>query len=127
MTARNFARIIEFIRELYPGEETVPLHAPRFRGREKDYLADCIDSTFVSYVGAYVTRFEEAICEFTGAAHAVGFMHRDCALRMPCSGSTSGRGLPDAEPGVTTAFDMIEIEAKAKQAAFLFKLSAENS
>ena len=33
----------------------------------------------------------------SGAAHALGFMLRACALRMPCSGSTSGRGLPDAE------------------------------
>ena len=33
----------------------------------------------------------------SGAAHVLGFMLRACALRMPCSGSTSGRGLPDAE------------------------------
>ncbi len=92
MTARNFARIIEFIRELYPGEETVPLHAPRFRGREKDYLADCIDSTFVSYVGAYVTRFEEAICEFTGAAHAVATVNGTAALHLALLACDVGLG-----------------------------------
>ena len=30
-----------------------------FIGNEKKYLEDCIDSTFVSSVGAYVDMFEE--------------------------------------------------------------------
>lgn len=51
----------------------------------------------------------------------------DLAFMGKVKAVLTAKGLPDAEPGVTTAFDMIEIEAKAKQAAFLFKLSAENS
>ncbi len=82
MPTQHFGRIIEFIKGLYPGENPVPLHAPRFRGREKEYLADCIDSTFVSYVGAYVTRFEEAVCEFTGAAHVVAMVNGTAALHL---------------------------------------------
>ena len=82
MSAQHFGRIIEFIKDLYPGENPVPLHAPRFRGREKEYLNDCIDSTFVSYVGAYVTRFEEAMCAFTGAARAVAMVNGTAALHL---------------------------------------------
>ncbi len=82
MPVQHFGRIIEFIKDLYPGENPVPLHAPRFHGREKEYLADCIDSTFVSYVGAYVTRFEEAMREFTGAAHAVAMVNGTAALHL---------------------------------------------
>ena len=33
MSAQHFGRIIEFIKDLYPAESPVPLHAPRFRGR----------------------------------------------------------------------------------------------
>ncbi|MFT3724226.1 MAG: hypothetical protein QM773_11615 [Hyphomonadaceae bacterium] len=51
----------------------------------------------------------------------------DLAFMGKVKAALIARGLPDAEPGLTTAFDMIEIEAKVKQAAFLFKLSAENS
>ncbi len=54
-----YKRTIDFIKSLYPGINPVALHVPVFLGNEKKYLLDCIDSTFVSYVGKYVTQFEE--------------------------------------------------------------------
>jgi len=65
-----FARITEFIKALYPTENPVPLHAPRFSGNEKQYLMDCINTTYVSYVGQYVSRFEDEVRQFTGAKYA---------------------------------------------------------
>jgi len=59
--------IIAFIHELYGSQETVPLHAPSFKGNEKKYLNECIDTTFVSSVGKFVDRFEEMMEEYTGA------------------------------------------------------------
>jgi aminotransferase in exopolysaccharide biosynthesis len=73
---------IEFIKTLYPGEYPVPLHAPRFLGKEKENLAECIDSTYVSYVGRFVTEFEEKIKLRTGAAHAVAIVNGTAALHM---------------------------------------------
>ena len=92
MPVQHFGRIIDFIKSLYPGENPVPLHAPRFRGREKEYLADCIDSTVVSYVGAYVTRFEDMIKEFTGAAHAVAMANGTAALHLSLLTCGVGQG-----------------------------------
>lgn len=63
--------IIAFIRSLYPGTDAVPLHAPVFCGNEKHYVLDCLDSTFVSSVGPYVSRLERMVCEVTGAGFAV--------------------------------------------------------
>ncbi|MCF8052739.1 MAG: LegC family aminotransferase [Desulfobacterales bacterium] len=77
-----FEEIVEFIKSLYPNENPVPLHAPRFQGNEKKYLIDCIDTTYVSYVGQYVTRFEEQVCRFTGAKHAVAVCSGTAALHM---------------------------------------------
>jgi aminotransferase in exopolysaccharide biosynthesis len=74
--------IVDAIRARYGAEGFVPLHAPVFGGREKDYLADCIDSTFVSSVGAYVGRFEEMMRVHTGAAHAVAVVNGTAALHM---------------------------------------------
>jgi perosamine synthetase len=31
---------------------------------------DCIDTTYVSYVGEYVSRFEDLIRQYTGAKYA---------------------------------------------------------
>ena len=81
-SSKSFSEIIDFIKSLYPNENPVPLHAPRFSGNEKRYLIDCIDSTYVSYVGQYVSRFEEHIQTFTGAKYAVAVDSGTSALHI---------------------------------------------
>ncbi len=49
----------------------IPLAMPNLTGNEKKYLDNCIDTTFVSSVGEYVTRFEEMVAEATGSKYAV--------------------------------------------------------
>jgi perosamine synthetase len=75
-------RTLDFIRSLYPNENPVPLHAPRFLGNEKKYLAECIDSTYVSYIGAFVSEFEDRIKRLTGAGQAVAMVNGTAALQM---------------------------------------------
>ena len=52
------------------GDGFIPLHRPVFEGNEKQYLVDCIDSNFVSSVGAKVIEFEQHIAAFTGIVPA---------------------------------------------------------
>lgn len=77
-----FHQIINFIKSLYPNEDYIPLHEPRFIGNEKKYVLDAIDSTFVSSVGEYVDRFEVMICKITGAGFAVITVNGTCALHV---------------------------------------------
>ena len=77
-----FEKIVSFIKEKYPGQDFIPLHAPVFAGNEKKYLLDTIDSTFVSSVGAYVKKFEEMLCEITGAKFAIATVNGTNALHM---------------------------------------------
>ena len=49
----------------------ISLAIPNLTGNEKKYLDDCIESTFVSSVGPYVTQFENMIAEATGSNYAV--------------------------------------------------------
>lgn len=68
----QYKEIIAFIRQIYNNQKgLIPLHAPTFRGNEKKYLEECIDSTFVSSVGKFVDRFEQITEEYTGAKKAV--------------------------------------------------------
>lgn len=78
----KYADIIEFIKELFPGEGMVPLHEPRFQGNEKQYLLDCIDSTFVSSVGEYVDRFEAQMAAISGTHRAVAVVNGTAALQV---------------------------------------------
>ncbi|MFL2487569.1 MAG: LegC family aminotransferase [Gammaproteobacteria bacterium] len=64
------------------GDDFIPLHRPIFEGNEKKYLVDCIDSNFVSSVGAKVTEFEQKIAAFTGSKYAVAAVNGTAALHV---------------------------------------------
>ena len=64
------------------GEGSIPLHRPVFEGNEKQYLIDCIDSNFVSSVGAKVVEFEQHIASFTGAKYAIATVNGTAALHV---------------------------------------------
>ena len=74
-------QIVDAIRSVV-GTQPVGLHEPRFAGNEWTYLKDCLDSTFVSSVGAYVDRFEADLAAFTGAKHAVAVVNGTAALHV---------------------------------------------
>lgn len=74
--------LTDFIRSLFDTEEFIPLHEPKFFGNEKEYLSDCIDSTFVSSVGKYVNKFEELMQDLTGAKYAIAAVNGTNALQM---------------------------------------------
>lgn len=75
-----FNSIAQFIRNLYGGDGAITLHEPAFLGRERELLASCIDTGFVSSVGAYVDQFEREIAGYTGAKFAVSTVNGTAAL-----------------------------------------------
>jgi aminotransferase in exopolysaccharide biosynthesis len=74
--------LIRFIRDQYPTEDFIPLHAPVFNGNEQKYVADTIQSTYVSSVGAYVDRFERDMVDYTGSPKAVATVNGTAALHI---------------------------------------------
>ena len=77
-----FKNIVDFIKETYKSEDFIPLHEPRFFGNEKKYINDCIDTTYVSSVGRYVSIFEEEIAKYTGAKYAVATSNGTSGLHI---------------------------------------------
>ena len=77
-----YQNVIGFIKDLYNNQEFVPLAVPKFIGNEKNYLNECIDTTFVSSVGKFVDRFEEDMAAYTGAKRAVVCVSGTNALHM---------------------------------------------
>lgn len=78
----SFQNVVSHIQGQFSGKDFIPLHAPIFAGNEKKYLLDTIDSTFVSSVGAYVNKFEEMMCEVTGAKYSIAIVNGTNALHM---------------------------------------------
>ena len=77
----TFQSIVDYIRSIY-GTAFVSLHRPVFEGNEKEYLIECIDSNFVSSVGAKVVEFEQQVAAFTGAKFAVATVNGTAALHV---------------------------------------------
>jgi aminotransferase in exopolysaccharide biosynthesis len=75
-------QLIRFVQDYFGTNEFIPLHAPVFPGREKEYVADTIESTFVSSVGAYVDRFEQEMAGYTGSPKAVATVNGTAALHI---------------------------------------------
>lgn len=79
----NNADFISFVRETFDDKEGfIILHDPRFVGNERKYLMDAMDSNFVSSVGEYVGKFEEAIAQYTGSKYAVAAVNGTAALHI---------------------------------------------
>lgn len=65
-----------------PATSFIPLHEPEFRGNEWAYVKDCIDTGWVSSVGAYVDRIEADLADYTGAKRAVACGNGTAALHI---------------------------------------------
>lgn len=64
------------------GDGHFPLHEPRLSGNEQRYVQECVASTYVSSVGAYVDRFEKELEAYTGARRAIAVVNGTAALQV---------------------------------------------
>ncbi len=64
------------------GEGFIPLCVPEIRGNEWKYIKECLDTNWVSSVGAFVSRFEQAVSQYVGAKHAVATVNGTAALHV---------------------------------------------
>ncbi|MFM6966612.1 MAG: LegC family aminotransferase [Rhodoluna sp.] len=60
----------------------VNLHEPEIDDLEKKYVLECLDSTFVSSVGAFIPQLEQRIQDITGAKHAIAVSNGTVGLQV---------------------------------------------
>jgi perosamine synthetase len=83
MARLDIGTILEALRSVIPEKQgPISLHEPFFGGNEWAYLKDCLDSTWVSYVGPYVDRFEAMLAKFVGVRKAVAVVNGTEALHL---------------------------------------------
>jgi perosamine synthetase len=58
----------------------IPVYEPLLIGREKQLLAECIDSGWISSEGPFVKEFEEQFSHYIGAQHGVAVCNGTAAL-----------------------------------------------
>ncbi|KAB2814317.1 LegC family aminotransferase [Phaeocystidibacter luteus] len=83
MSDTVYSKAKEFVtavKDLIPAESFIPLHPPVFNGKEKEYLIETVDSTFVSSVGPFVDKVETQLASLTGCKKAVAVVNGTAAL-----------------------------------------------
>lgn len=79
----------------------IPLSVPLLDGNEMKYVSECIETGWVSMSGAYVTRFEELLAEFSGTDHGVAATNGTCGLHMAMHVMGVGKGDEVILPNIT--------------------------
>jgi len=69
-----------------------PVYAPYLNGREKALVMDCLDSTWISSKGKYVSQFEESFGSWLGAEHAITVSNGTVALHVALAALGIGAG-----------------------------------
>jgi perosamine synthetase len=60
----------------------IPLSVPNIAGNEWKYVKDCLDTGWISTVGAYVSQFEQMVADFAGAKYGVAAVNGTSALHL---------------------------------------------
>ncbi len=76
--SRAFGELIRIFSGL---SKPIQLHEPEFSGAEKEYVLDCLNTGWVSSVGAYVDQFEDDLKSYTDC-HAVLTVNGTAALHL---------------------------------------------
>lgn len=73
-------------------ERRIPVAAPALVGREREYVLDCLDSTWISSSGKYLERFESQFADFCGVRHAVSCCNGTVAVHLALMAHGVGPG-----------------------------------
>jgi perosamine synthetase len=72
--------------------EMIPVNEPLLNGNEAKYLAECIETGWISSDGPFVKKFEDGMTRTAGQRHAVAVMNGSVALDLAIAALGIGRG-----------------------------------
>lgn len=70
----------------------IPVYQPHFGGREKEYVNQCLDSTWISSKGDFIGRFERGFAQYIGADHATTVCNGTVAIHLALEALGIGSG-----------------------------------
>jgi len=70
----------------------IPVYQPYFAGREKEYVNQCLDSTWISSKGEFIGKFEQQFADYIGAQHATSVCNGTVAIHLALEALGIGSG-----------------------------------
>ncbi len=83
--------------------ERIPLAEPDLRGRELEYVIDCVRSGWISSIGPWVDRFERELAQYVGVRRALTTANGTVALHLALAALGIGPGDEVIVPALTFA------------------------
>lgn len=60
----------------------IPVYQPSLRGNEKKYVNDCLDSTWISSKGEYISKFESGFAKYIDVRNAASVCNGTVAIHL---------------------------------------------
>lgn len=95
------AAVVAAIRAVVGDAGRVPLHEPVLGDEERNLVAECVESGWVSSAGPFVERFERELARTTGARHAIATVNGTAALHVGLLGCGVAPGDAVVVPALT--------------------------
>ena len=70
----------------------IPVNTPLLKGKERQYVLDCIDTGWISSEGSYVQRFEQDMAKYVGRKHATAVANGTAAIDIAIDALGIGKG-----------------------------------
>ncbi|MET1412996.1 aminotransferase class V-fold PLP-dependent enzyme [Roseibium sp. HPY-6] len=93
----------------------LPVAEPNLAGNELKYVADCVNTSWISSQGSYVVQFEKMFADFVAVEHALTTSSGTTALQLAMAALGIGPGDEVIVPAVTfgaTANAAIQVNAR---------------
>src|SRR6476620_11350277 len=62
--------------------EHIPVYRPDLSGREREYVLECLDSSWISSIGSFIDRFESQFGAYVGSPNAIAVSNGTVALHL---------------------------------------------
>lgn len=82
-------------------EIKIPVYSPYLHGNEKKYVNDCLDSTWISSKGKYVSEFENKFAEYINSPYATSVANGTVAIHLALLALGIGPGDEVIVPSLT--------------------------
>jgi perosamine synthetase len=90
----------------------IPVNEPLLNGNERTYLAECIDTGWISSEGPFVNRLEQGMAALTGRRHGVAMTNGSAAL----DAAVAALGLAAGDEVILPTFTIISCAAAVVRA-----------
>jgi dTDP-4-amino-4,6-dideoxygalactose transaminase len=81
----------------------IAVAAPTLNGNEKRYVLECLETTWISSIGRFISEFERGFARFCGVEHAIAVNNGTTALHL----ALLAHGIGPGDEVITTPFSFV--------------------